>query len=345
MKKLALLGVLAMLAPIALILSGVIAIKASSGHWRVTAWLLDLAKRRSVATHAIGIEAPPLDRPALIDLGSAHYDSGCRPCHGVPFSPPPMIHSRMTPHPPDLGRQVGRWKPQELFYIVKHGIKFTGMPAWPSTARDDEIWAVVAYLQSLPRRRMPPPPAGPLPAEGPARLAAERCARCHGIDGRAGVAGTVPRLAGQRVDYLRLALDAYAFRTRHSGIMGPIAASLDEESKQTLASYYARLDPPALTDASAEAGSAGVVWRGDPARDVPACIECHGAAAIDRNPAYPRLAGQTQEYLLLQLELLASGRRGGSAFAPVMREIASRLTPEMMRRAAADLAELPEADR
>ena len=57
----------------------------------------------------------------------------------------------MTPHPPDLTSTIPGYEPEELFYVVKHGVKFTGMPAWPALQRDDEVWAMVAFLQILPR--------------------------------------------------------------------------------------------------------------------------------------------------------------------------------------------------
>jgi hypothetical protein len=56
----------------------------------------------------------------------------------------------MTPAPPELRQRLSRWRPEELFSIVKHGIKFTGMPAWPVQQRDDEVWAMVAFLRRLP---------------------------------------------------------------------------------------------------------------------------------------------------------------------------------------------------
>ena len=56
----------------------------------------------------------------------------------------------MTPPPPELTGRVSRYKAEELFSIVKHGIKFTGMPAWPVQQRDDEVWAVVAFLRRMP---------------------------------------------------------------------------------------------------------------------------------------------------------------------------------------------------
>ena len=57
----------------------------------------------------------------------------------------------MLPQPPYLGTVVEKRSPQQLFYVIKHGIKFTGMPAWPAQSRDDEVWSVVAFLLELPK--------------------------------------------------------------------------------------------------------------------------------------------------------------------------------------------------
>src|SRR5690606_30483543 len=127
--------------------SGIIPIKASSGHWAITEWFLEFSMSRSVATHSLGIKTPPLDDPALILKGAGHYENGCMPCHGSPALPYPRVAWSMTPPPPNLTRSISEWKPKELFYIVKHGVKFTGMPAWPSQVRDDEVWAMVAFLR------------------------------------------------------------------------------------------------------------------------------------------------------------------------------------------------------
>jgi mono/diheme cytochrome c family protein len=134
-----------------MVISGVVPIKASSGHWAITSAFLDFAKTRSVSTHAWGVDVPPLDDEALVLRGAGHYESGCLPCHGGPGRRLPLVMAAMTPPPPELTNRIARWAPAELFSIVKHGIKFTGMPAWPSLQRDDEVWAMVAFL-----RRMPP---------------------------------------------------------------------------------------------------------------------------------------------------------------------------------------------
>src|SRR5687768_14177042 len=151
----------------------------------------------------------------------------------------------MTPTPPELRQRLSRWDSEELFSIVKHGLKFTGMPAWPAQQRDDEVWAMVAFLQQFPAldaaeylRLTGGEAPGPAEAalmgafEGSEAARAtlrDSCARCHGADGL-GRDAAFPSLAGQPSAYLREALRAYARGERHSGIMQPVAAGLGGEA-------------------------------------------------------------------------------------------------------------------
>jgi cytochrome c553 len=338
----------------AVMISGIVPIKASSGHWPITAALLQFAKRRSVDTHTIGTSAPPLDDPRLALQGARHYQTACRPCHGSPGFDQPRIARRMTPPPPELGGAASRYDPEALFYIVKHGIKFTGMPAWPTGQRDDEVWAMVAFLQRLngldargyselaegaaARRSAGPPIEDLVPPATPPRAVAESCSRCHGVDGL-GVDGAFPRLAGQRSTYLTASLLAYARGERHSGVMAPVAAGLGMDEMREVAEYYASLPAPAPAPApSAPAGRGERIAReGLPDSLVPACLSCHAADA-PRNPHYPRLAGQPADYLVRQLTLFKQNRRGGTAYAHVMRRVASQLTEEDMRAVASYFA-------
>jgi cytochrome c553 len=330
------------------LLSGVIPIQASSGHWRATSWVLDLIKRRSVAFYSQSIEPPRLDDPSLIARGAAHYERGCRPCHGSPAARRPPLMMKMTPHPPFLPERVGRWTDAELFQIVRHGIKFTGMPSWPAPARNDEVWSMVAFLRTL--ERMQPSQywrlaIGEPSHPGSAMPVIAVCAACHGADGAGRDGGGFPVLAGQSASYMKRALDAYAQGARYSGVMGPIAAALDPAARDAAIGHYAaqplrsRAGGSQALGAEALAKAAAgeqLALRGHPQHRVPACVECHRRS--DRHPDYPRLDGQHAEYLLLQLQLFKAGARGGSPLAEIMRPIAERLTADQQKNVAAYFA-------
>ena len=112
-----------------------------------------------------------------------------------------------------------------------------------------------------------------------------------------------------------------------------------------MAAYYGGLESPPAPAAVAAADDAGarIAREGIPEQNVPSCSDCHGPGGEPRNPAYPRLAGQYEEYLVLQLELFAGGRRGGSRYAHIMQQVAPRLKPEQMREVARYYASLDES--
>jgi len=335
--------------------SGIIPIKASSGHWPMTEWFLQFSKKRSVSFHSVSIPVPPLEDPSLVLKGAGHYDLGCRPCHGSPALHHPRVASSMTPHPPYLPPRIAEWEPEELFYIVKHGLKFTGMPAWPSQNRDDEVWAMVAFLlemqqldeeayQRLVGGESPAAEDAPLQGLAQSEIVAtvtENCARCHGAAGEGrGSRGAFPKLAGQPSKYLEQAIRAYADGRRHSGIMEPIAAGLDSDEIAQIAEYYSQLASvrsESNAQASAERVQLGksIADEGIPDQKVAACASCHGPGQDVRNPHHPFLAGQFADYLVLQLELFQDRHRGGSDYAHLMHPIADRLAAEQMQAVAA----------
>lgn len=326
--------------------SGVINVGASTGHWKITEWLLHWSMRQSVETHSLGIEPPPLDDDALARRGAGHYAASCAPCHGAPGLPRSPVTSGMTPEPPPLVEKVPEWQAEELFWIVRHGVKFTGMPAWPSLARQDEIWAMVAFLRRLPEmdaaeyERLAHGDDGTAPAGNTEGIAAQDaqataatareagCVRCHGEAGAGGAA--FPRLAGQSVDYLEATLAAFAEGRRHSGFMRAAAAGLDDAAMRQLAEHYAAATPErprgeAVSVAGDAARGAAIAREGVPRAGIPACAGCHGLEEGPRYPHYPRLAGQQAWYLATQLRLLKAGARGGTAYAPIMQAVAERL--------------------
>lgn len=362
------LGAIALVAGLVVVL-GLIPIRASSGHWKATHHLLEFVKRRSVSTQALGTRLPSSNDRGLVLYGAAIYESNCRMCHGSPGTSMPIVPGALLPKPPDLVNIVPTYEPEELFVIVKHGIKFTGMPAWPTQQRDDEVHAIVAFLRELPKLSTAqyqalafgePAQVGDtignadafdsaLDARAGAPPLTAKCARCHGPTGNGRGAGLLPKIAGQKPAYLFNALNAYADGKRPSGVMAPAAAALNEQERRALSEYYAKLSAEAyaapLADEGAVERGAVIAARGDAARGIPPCKECHGPAPHARNAAYPNLAGQHLEYLRLQLQLFNRGARGGSAYAHLMRHVASRLSTEQMNDVAAYYATLRPEDR
>jgi len=134
----------------AVIYGGFYDIAATAPHWAVTSWLMETARTRSIKTQAAGIVVlPGLDDPAKVLIGVEHYAGHCAVCHGAPGVPKGDIGRGLYPPPPDLAKTAALYSPGELFWILKHGIKMSGMPAW-SDHSDEELWATVAFLEKLP---------------------------------------------------------------------------------------------------------------------------------------------------------------------------------------------------
>ena len=150
LASLALMFVFLAVAGLAFLYSGLYDVAATAPHWRITEWILETARVRSIKVHATGIVAPPrLDDPARIPMGIEHFAAHCAVCHGAPGVPKGDIGQGLYPQPPDLAVTAGAYSDGELFWIVKHGIKMTGMPSWADHG-DDELWATVAFVRKLP---------------------------------------------------------------------------------------------------------------------------------------------------------------------------------------------------
>jgi cytochrome c553 len=322
--------------------SGAYNVAASRGHWPIVEWVLTFVMRNSVEKRSLAIPEPPLDDPDLVRLGAAHFHGGCAPCHGAPGIPIGAISRHMLPPPPDLAVAAKQWKDRELFWIAKHGIKYTGMPSWVSQQRDDEVWAVVAFLKRLPALdehayrelaigglSVSEQSGRDIATAETTAYAVSACARCHGADGRGPPSTLVPILHGQPVEFLAAALRAYADGNRESGIMQAVAVELEPGALRRVADYYsglprpsARAELPAIDGAAIENGRL-LATQGLPVAEIPPCVTCHGADALS---IYPRLAGQHAAYMRGQLRLWKSGLIAKSHTAAIMAPIAQRLT-------------------
>lgn len=150
----------------------------------------------------------------------------------------------MTPRPPSLTDSGEKWEPRELFYIAKHGIMLTGMPAWPTQLRDDEVWPMVVFLQklgemdaetysSLLHSTSTPETSGRDEQAAPQWMSS--CLDCHGREGQSVAGPRVPELQNLSREYIAMTLRALKEGERPSGIMQPIATRLRTEQVDEIA--------------------------------------------------------------------------------------------------------------
>jgi mono/diheme cytochrome c family protein len=142
--------VLMILVALAIPYSGVVNVAATEQDKGAAAWFLSNTMRSSVRRQSSGIAAPPQASEEEIREGFRFYNEACVYCHGAPGKDPTDIGKGLNPEPPYLPDVVARWSSAELFWIAKNGIRMTGMPAFGSTHKDEEIWKVVAFVQRLP---------------------------------------------------------------------------------------------------------------------------------------------------------------------------------------------------
>lgn len=306
--------------------SGMISIKASTGHWKVTDIFLHWVMRSSVRTAAIGTKVPAFTE-GMLPMAAGHFETGCAICHGSPAMPRPDSVGRMLPPPPDLKDKIATWSDGELFQIVQHGVRYTGMPAWPVAGREDEAWAMVAFLRRY--RELDAEQYRTLAGFSATRSQAmdriiDTCNGCHS-PARLEPESLIPRLDGQSAPYLEEALLAYADGTRHSGVMAVAIDTRTEAELQALARHFSEetADSVPLSESSLFERGQALATKGDPARGIPACLSCHDKAQA--NPSYPRLSGQPAAYLANQLRLFIGKTRGGGPFKELMIHAAANL--------------------
>jgi len=132
------------------IYAGLYNIAADVPHTQPVYWLLETVRDRSVEARVRDIVVPnDLKDPNRISRGAGQYADMCSGCHLAPGMKRTEISQGLYPRAPELRRKT-TLTPAEQFWVVKHGIKMTGMPAWGVTHDDDLLWDVVAFVRKLP---------------------------------------------------------------------------------------------------------------------------------------------------------------------------------------------------
>lgn len=191
----------------AVVWGGLYSVAGTEPHYQPVFALFETAARQSVRLRARGIETPDLSGDALLQQGVACFRAHCVQCHGAPGVAPGDIGKSMNPLPGPLVPAARHWRPRELYWITRHGMRMTGMPAWERRLTDGQLWAVVAFLQRLPEldprlyatlaASAAPGCATPVPPQplragdadrGREALSHYACRSCHLIPGRSGSA-------------------------------------------------------------------------------------------------------------------------------------------------------------
>jgi mono/diheme cytochrome c family protein len=130
--------------------SGAFDVAASAPHNAFEQSLFRTAMRRSVVAMSRSISHPPRLTDDMVKGGFNHYEDMCAGCHGGPGIERNEIGKGLNPQAPDLADAVPAWSPSQLFWIVKNGLKMTGMPSFGKTHNDNQVWTIVAFIEQLP---------------------------------------------------------------------------------------------------------------------------------------------------------------------------------------------------
>jgi cytochrome c553 len=130
--------------------TGVYNIGADDPHWRPTHALLETVRHRSIDTRASKLQVPTdLSDPVRVRQGAGNYDAMCTGCHLSPGMSETELSKGLYPAPPNLTKATV--DAAHAFWVIKHGIKASGMPAWGKSMDDAYIWNMAAFLQQLPK--------------------------------------------------------------------------------------------------------------------------------------------------------------------------------------------------
>lgn len=109
---------------------------------------LQTLRDRSIAMHARDLHVPDLSDPQQVMKEPGQYAARCTQCHLSPALQHSEIRPGLYPQPPNLA--MVPVDPKAAFWVIKHGIKMSAMPAWGASHDDATIWSMVAFLQKLP---------------------------------------------------------------------------------------------------------------------------------------------------------------------------------------------------
>src|SRR4051812_15248740 len=176
--------------------------------------------------------------------------------------------------------------------------------------RIPRVLALAAHLALLPLAASAQQPAPMGDATNGQKLA-YTCQGCHAVPNYKNVYPTysVPKLHGQRAQYLAAALKEYKSGDRSHGTMHSQASSLSEQDMADVAAYLA--GPKVLTESKTD------VKPSDRPKATEVCLACHGTNGVGITADYPTISGQHRDYIERALTDYKKGARKNALMAPM----------------------------
>ena len=287
--------------------------------------------RKGISVAILLIMAPPL----VTLIATAHQmigtgGDGLIRASAVTASAPPA-----TPSPATPAAAGPAASPQAAAPTSAPSPSAPPKPATPVPGRSAQDFSASRPEWEKFLRDADPQAGKQLAANGKPAAGVQACVACHGQAGITPTGGIFPNLAGLSSEYLAKQLADFRSGTRVQPLMNTVARALTEQEIGQLAAYYGTLaGPPMHVGEFGGEAARKLDVQGDGARALPACANCHGLRGMGEGPLLPRLAGQSREYFVDQMNAFRSGSRQNDDVG-VMRAFAQRLTDSEIQALAA----------
>jgi mono/diheme cytochrome c family protein len=155
MRFLAAIGFIAIVAAVVAgiyFFAGFYSVAATAEDPGIVAWAVARVRQVSIGRHATDMPSGAFDDPAVVRTGARAFAArGCIHCHGAPGVEWTKFSEGLNPGPADLKEIAAQRTPSEIFWVIKNGVRMTGMPGFGTTGVGDaELWAITVFVRKLP---------------------------------------------------------------------------------------------------------------------------------------------------------------------------------------------------
>jgi len=127
---------------------GLMPVSADGTHSRLEARIMPAVLHASIVRHAPGETNPVALNEDHLKAGVDTYKAMCARCHSKPDGEASVYGQSFYPPAPQIPKGMSEYTDSQLFWVIKHGIRNTGMPAWGTMLSDEEIWQLVSLLKN-----------------------------------------------------------------------------------------------------------------------------------------------------------------------------------------------------